>query len=215
MNYIKLLTIITFAIFISACSNNNDANDNSNTDQAQSENVETNPNVDNEAIEKYDFRRTKWGMSMAEVKEREDTEPVLESENTLDYSIIMLGQQTQIGYTFAEDKLIRAGFFFLTKPDTNNEYVESYQEIKEELIKVNGEPVIDTEQPRDLTKTFAPEEKGDAACSGELLLAAQWDLPDTDIQLVLRGEESECKLTVLYISDEGLKQLLQERANQK
>lgn len=206
-NYIKLLTLIIFALFIYACSDDNKTTDNTQETQASE--------INNDTVEKHDFRQAKWGMSMQEVKETEDTKPVLESENTLDYSIILLGMQAQVGYTFKDDELVRAGFFFLTKLDTKNEYIEKYTSLKEELTKVNGKTVIDTEKQKDSSQKIDPENKGEAICNGNMLYATQWDLPTTDIQLVLRGENSECKLTILYLSEEGLRELLKNRAEQQ
>jgi hypothetical protein len=205
-------------LFTFACSNdkksgdeNNSQQNEVNTEEVVEEQTQDTENIDEEAIEKYDFRKANWGMSMEEVKTSEGKEPELESENTLDYSTIILGMQTQIGYTFNNNELIRGGFFFITKPETNNGYIEKYEEIKEELVKVNGKPVIDTEQALDPYQTFTPEEKGDAVCNGDLLYATQWDLPNTDIQLVLRGANNECMLTILYQSEESLRQLIKER----
>ncbi|MGB3363649.1 MAG: hypothetical protein WBB48_02620, partial [Thermodesulfobacteriota bacterium] len=129
-NYIKLVTIIGFALLIFACSNDNKTTDSTQANQA--------PEIDNEAVEKYDFRKAKWGMSRQEVKESEETEPILENENTIDYSTILLGMQAQVGYTFKDDELIRAGFFFFSKLKTKNDYIEKYHSLKEELTKVNG-----------------------------------------------------------------------------
>lgn len=217
-NYFTLIALITLVLFTFACSNDKNSSDErnaeqseANTEEAVEETTQDSENIDPEAIEKYDFRNANWGMSMEEVRKSEGREPELESENTLDYSTIILGMQTQIGYTFNNDELIRGGFFFITKPETNNGYIEKYNKIKEELLKVNGKPVIDTEQALDPYKTYAPEDKGDAVCNGDLLYATQWDLPNTDIQLVLRGANNECMLTVLYQSEESLRQLIKER----
>jgi len=207
-NYIKLLTLIGFALFIYACSNEDNATNNieeANTAESKTEN--------SEAAVKYDFRRANWGMSMQEVKESEESEPVLESENTIDYSTFLMAMQTQIGYTFKNDELIRAGFFFLTKPDTNNKYIETYKKLQDELKKVNGEPILDTEQQIDPSQTIDPDKKAEAVCNGDLLYATQWDLPKTDIQLILRGEDAECKLTIIYLSEEGFRQILEDRSN--
>lgn len=206
-NYIKLLTLIGLALFIYACSN-----DNTTTDSGQETQV---PEVDNEAVEKYDFRKANWGMSKQEVKESEEKEPIIENENTIDYSIVLSGMQAQVGYTFKDDELIRAGFFFFSKLETTNDYIEEYKKLKEELTKVNGNPVIDTEKQKDPSQRIDSENKGEAVCNGDMLYATQWDLPTTDIQLVLRGENSECKLTILYLSEEGLRQLLKNRTEQQ
>jgi len=206
-NYIKLVTIIGFALLIFACSNDNKTTDSTQANQA--------PEIDNEAVEKYDFRKAKWGMSRQEVKESEETEPILENENTIDYSTILLGMQAQVGYTFKDDELIRAGFFFFSKLKTKNDYIEKYHSLKEELTKVNGKPVLDTEKQKDPSQTIDSDNKGEAVCNGDMLYATQWDLPATDIQLVLRGEDSECMITILYLSEEGLRQLLENRTQQQ
>lgn len=206
-NYINLPTLIILALFMFACSN-----DSTNTDSTQANQA---PEIDNDAVEKYDFRKAKWGMSREEVQETEETEPILENENTIDYSIILSGMQAQVGYTFKDDELIRAGFFFFSKLKTKNDYIEKYNSLKEELIKVNGKPVLDTEKQKDTFQRIDPDNKGEAVCNGDMLYATQWDLPATDIQLVLRGEDSECKLTILYLSEEGLRQLLKNRTQQQ
>lgn len=206
-NYIKLVTIIGFALLIFACSNDNKTTDSTQANQA--------PEIDNDAVEKYDFRKAKWGMSRQEVKESEETEPILENENTIDYSTILLGMQAQVGYTFKDDELIRAGFFFFSKLKTKNDYIEKYHSLKEELTKVNGKPVLDTEKQKDPSQTIDSDNKGEAVCNGDMLYATQWDLPATDIQLVLRGEDSECMITILYLSEEGLRQLLENRTQQQ
>ncbi len=116
-NYFILTALIALALFTLACSNDN--NSGSEIDAAQSESsieevveqkTEDTDNIDPDAIEKYDFRMANWGMSMEDVKKSEGREPELESENTLDYSTVILGMQAQIGYTFNNDELIRGAF---------------------------------------------------------------------------------------------------------
>lgn len=207
--YIKLLTLIIFTLFIYACSNESTSN------QAQTAQTNETGTQEIEIEEKYDFRKTKWGMSIEEVKESEDTEPIEQSKNTLDYSTLIYGREAQIGYTFNNDELIRAGLFFIPDPDTIHGDIDNYLTIKDELTKVNGKPVLDTVKQKDPSKKIDPENNREAVCNGDILYAAQWDLPATDIQLLLRGENSNCMLTILYVSEEGLRKLLQERANQK
>ena len=217
-SYKKLLTVIIIAFFMYSCSNNQNPTEENDTLPFQKEEVKNEKTEieDNEAVEKHDFRLARWGMSMEEVMESEETEPGLKSDNTLDYSVFIMGMQTQIGYTFKDNELIRAGFFFLTKPKTQNEYIDNYLKIKKKLIRANGEPVLDTVQPKDPSKKIDQANMGQAVCNGDVIYATQWDLPATDIQLVLRGEDSECLLTILYLSEEGLRQMLSDRLkNQK
>ena len=97
-NYLKLLTLISFALFIYACSN-----DDNSTNNIEEADTSKNNTENSEAVVKYDFRRANWGMSRQEVKESEEMEPVIESDNTLDYNTFLMGMQTQIGYTFNND----------------------------------------------------------------------------------------------------------------
>lgn len=206
-NYIKLLAVITVIFFMYSCSNEQkpkEQNDNLPT-RSEGVNNEKAEIVDPEVVKIYDFRRAKWGMSKEEVMESELLEPELKSDNTLDYSVIIMNIQTQIGYTFKDNELIRAGFFFLTKPETKNEYIDNYLKIKEDLIKVNGEPVIDTIKQKNPSEKIEPSNMGQTICDGDVIYASQWDLPATAIQLVLRGESSECILTILYLSEERMR----------
>lgn len=216
-SYIKLLTLITITLFMYSCSNDQNPTGENDTLPPQiqeAENKET-ETEDPQAAQLYDFRAAMWGMSMEEVMESEKSKPTIKTENTLDYITFLTGMRTQIGYTFKDNKLIRAGFFFLTKPKTQNEYADKFLQIKKELIKANGEPIIDKVQQIDPSKKIDEADMGQAACNGDAIFAAQWDLPATDIQLVLRGENSECVLTILYISEEGLRQMLSDRLEKK
>jgi len=197
-NYIKLLGVITVIFFMYSCSNEQKPKEQNDNLPPKSEvvNNEKAEIVDPEVVERYDFRLANWGMSKEEVMESEWNEPAQNSDNTLDYSVIIMNMRTQIGYTFKDNELIRAGFFFLTKPETKNEYIDNYLKIKEGLIHVNGEPVIDTIKQKDPSKKIEALNMGQAVCDGDVIYATQWDLPATAIQLVLRGENSECVLTM-------------------
>ena len=214
-NYIKLITIITLFIFSYACSNNSKHETEEETLPTPVQEVETeNTDAENNQAQPEDmndFRVAKWGMSMEEVIELEPEPPKLKKDNTLDYSTIMLDKQVQIGYTFENDKLIRAGFYFLTEPDTKNGYIETYDEVKELLTEANGQPFIDTIKQKDPSQKIDEEQMGEAICKGDVLYASQWNLPRTDIQLVLRGEDSECHLTIVYLSKELMRQMIEQR----
>jgi len=216
-NYIKLLMVITITFITYSCSNDKKPHEENDKLTPRTEEVKNKKTEieDSETVEKYDFRRSNWGMPMEEVMESEENEPELKSENTLDYSVFTMGMQTKIGYTFKDDELIRAGIFFQTKPETKNEYVDTYYKIQAELIKVNGKPVIDAVKQKDPSKKIDPNNRGLAACNGDIIYASQWDLSATDIQLVLRGESSECILTILYLSEEGMRQMLTDSVNKK
>lgn len=205
-NFYQLLVIITLGIFMFACSNNT-LNRSNDTEETQV--------IEGSENEKYDFREATWGMSRAEVMQTEEGAPVFNSEYKIDYETEMLGFDSKISYTFSDDELIRASFQLLTKPKTNNEYIEIYENIQKELRKKYGKTFIDTIQHRDPSLTVDPEVNGNAVCNGELLYATQWDTQSSDIQLLLRGEDSECFLTIMYLSEAGFRQMLQDKNNKQ
>ncbi|MCK5710881.1 MAG: hypothetical protein KAI07_10100, partial [Deltaproteobacteria bacterium] len=173
-SYIKLLTLIIITLFMYSCSDDQNPTGENDTlppqiEEAKNKETET---EDSQAAQLYDFRGAMWGMSMEEVMESEKIEPKIKTENTLDYKIFLMGMQTQIGYTFKDNKLIRAGFFFSTKLMILNEYPEKFEEIKKELIKSNGEPVIDTVQQIDPSQKIDEADMGQATCNGEVIYAA-------------------------------------------
>lgn len=206
-NYYKFLVLITFAFFTYACSNN----PLHNNDQSEETTNESSP--ENIGKNEYDFRKTKWGMSKEEVKNTEQGEIVFESDKKIDYHTTMMGVNSKIGYTFRDDELIRASSFFSDEHNTNDEYIEQYEVIKKALKKQYGRTVIDTIQQKDPSMRIDPDKTSDAVCNGELLYAAQWDLPGSDVQLLLRGENSKCILSILYISEEAFRQIMEGREN--
>ena len=203
-NYYQIFVIITIILSVYACSNNPLQQSTDNEETKVSESTEKG---------KYDFRKTTWGMSKSEVMETEEGEPVLNSVYKIDYDTKMMSFDSKISYTFNDDELIRASFLLLDKPETNSGYIEIYKEIQRELKTKYGKTVIDTVQHKDPSVHIEPSNYPDAVCNGDLLYATQWDTPSSDIQLLLRGENSECYITIMYISEEGFRQMLREKKN--
>ena len=207
--FFQLTATITLGLMICACSNNPLQTSSDNED------IDTIDRSASSADEKYNFRNTTWGMSKEEVMQSEDTNPVFESEYKIDYEIQMLGYDSKIGYTFNNDELIRASFLLLGKPKSNSEFIEIYENIQKQLKKKYGKTVIDTIQHKDPSKNIQPDDFADAVCRGDLLYATQWDTKSSDIQLLLRGENSECFLTLMYISEEGFRQMIKDSKNKQ
>lgn len=201
----KHFVIIIIVLFTFSCSNNPLNTSNQNEDEESEQKVEyyTDDNLD--------FRQTTWGMSREQVINIEETEPVFMSEKKIDYEAKMMGMDSKIGYTFNNNELVRTSFFPLSKHQNKNDYIEIYNQIQKNLKQKYGKTVIDTVQHKDPTIEIRPEDYGNAACRGDLLFATQWDLPRSDVQLLLRGEDGECMISVIYISEEGFRQMLKNR----
>jgi len=212
--FLKILTLILITVFIFSCSNDNKPTQDHDNSIPQSETIK----IQNENIESgelYDFRSARWGMTMEDVIESEPEKPISKSDNTLDFMTTILDMQTQVRYTFKDDQLIRGGFFFKVNDNEKKDYIDSYNKLKEMLIQINRKPFIDTIRQIDTFKKIDDSNMGEAVCNGDVIYASQWDIPRADIQLLLRGENSECIITALYLSDQAIQEMLKDRIEQQ
>jgi hypothetical protein len=193
-HYIKFLSVITLSLFIFACSGNDEPAE----ENTQAQGVQKKEAKHTERPE-FDFRKTRWGMSKDEVKANEPGQPLFDKENVIEYRVFIKDIQAQTNYKFQDDKLIRAGYYFPKVYDDKNEYIETYEQIKEMIMEAKGPPVIDKIVQLNPSADIDPENKGQAVCDGNLIYGSQWDYPGSDIQLVFRGDGKDCYLTVTYL----------------
>jgi uncharacterized lipoprotein YehR (DUF1307 family) len=152
----------------------------------------------------YDFRGTKWGMSMAEVRKAEPYPPRAETADSLTYKGKYKDILTLINYKFKDDKLFRTGIIYSAKLDSAALYVNNYEEIKKDVTAAYGKPVLDGEKQTNPEAVIAPDKKADAVCNGDLMYAAQWNLPRSMVILMLRGNGHDCLVTLNYIDMKAL-----------
>ena len=194
--YVRFLSIAAVALLTFACSNNQEPeSDNTQTEQAEKQEAKHTERPD------YDFRRARWGMSRDEVKASERSKLIFEEENFVEYTMFIGDYQAQVNYKFQDDKLVRVGLYFPKEYEDKNEYITVYEFLKDFMIQSKGTPVIDKVVQINPSEKIDPEQMGQAACDGKVLHGAQWDYPGSDIQLLLRGEEGTCYLTVIYLDN--------------
>ena len=196
-DYVKFLFVITLTLFIFACSNNDETAE----EDGAAEGGKQVERLKAPVRPEFDFRKTRWGMSREEVLAHEPGKPIFNTENSLEYQIFIGDIQAQANYKFDGDKLIRAGYHLPRKYEDMNEYLDKYEKIKAMIIESKGSPMIDKEVQLDPSEEIDPDKKGEAACEGKLVYGTQWKHPGSDIQLLLRGENSECYLTVIYLKN--------------
>lgn len=93
--------------------------------------------------DKYDFRKTNWGMSKEQVKATEDKKPDFEDNIMLSYEVMISEKDFECAYLFLEDKLYGSGYLFFGEHTNKNLYIDDYEELKEILSKEYGKPKID------------------------------------------------------------------------
>ncbi len=161
----------------------------------------------------FDFRKTKWGMNKAQVREIEKNILFQEEEWLLAYWGNAGGFDCLIVYIFAEGKLVRGRYIFTISHTNKNDYLIDYKKVKKILIKKYGKPIKDRYIWRNDLFRNNYQKRGLAISIGHLVYFAQWELPDTYISLILYGENFEISLELEYQSKklEEIEQKIKEK----
>ena len=150
----------------------------------------------------FSFRKTKWGMSMQEVKNSETVKPMdgegWDTENVLAYKIRVLKKDVLLLYIFVENKLIRAKYMLMERHTNKNSFIQDYKDFKKVLTEKYGEPMKDDVLwLNDLYKDDYSD-WGTAISLGHLTHYATWETAVTEITCFLYGENYEITCGVEY-----------------
>ncbi|WP_239616403.1 hypothetical protein [Cohnella mopanensis] len=122
----KMATILLFAVILAGCSSTGT----------------NNPNKDSSATV---VRDVSWGMTMGEVKKRENSDPVEEhaDEGYLIYNDSLFGMPVQLIYDFDKDKLHGVEYDFESDNTSFDQLLEQYLLLREKLSEKYGDPSKD------------------------------------------------------------------------
>jgi len=159
-------------------------------------------------VKEFDFRKTKWGFSIEEVKSTETGTliPELNKPNMLGFTGTVGGLETLIGYYFVNNKLWKAAYIFSETHSNRNLFIEDYGIIKNILIEKYGEPINDNINWSNDLYSDDPSQFGFAVSLGYLSLNCGWQIGDTIIQMVLDGDNYKISHILSY-TNETLKNL--------
>jgi len=165
---------------------------------------------------KTNFRATRWGMTIEEVKKIEG-EPIQKSKteglDIIGYQGKISGMDCLVGYIFAGNKLTRAKYVFAEEHSNKNLYINDFNEIKKILTDKYGEPKDDNVHWLDDLYKDDYSDWGMAISVGDLRYFTTWDLPETSITSFLVGDNYEISLGVEYVG-KGFEEL-EEKAKKK
>ena len=155
----------------------------------------------NQERSKTNFRDTRWGMNKVQVVRVEGRPDVQENSGGLDiiqYPQKILNMDCMIGYVFAYNQLAKAKYSFLAKYEDKNQYLHSYQKIRDILIQTYGKP--DAEKVRWKDKQYQDDRSnwGLALSLGHLEFSSFWRDSETEIQFRAYGGKNRVSLVVLY-----------------
>lgn len=168
------------------------------------------------AGEEYDFRGSRWGMSVKEVRGSEDATLLQKQGGKKEYSLVysdsVAGLEGRIEYTFSQYKLRSARYrFFL---EEGAEVLQRYRSFRDVLSEKYGQPESSarryTEERKKELGPFAfllllPVDfrLDESIEKGQLVLQTMWTTDFTYITLTLRGDnDPEHARYVLEISYE-------------
>lgn len=173
---------------------------------AQNDDNATMPDQDNHTVtipENPDFRNVAWGMSKYEVKSLEIAPLIEEGTNSLSYENASVAYKTaNILYSFADDKLYSATYFFNVSHTNYNRYIDDYDEILSKLTQKYGEPDNSEQKWSDYTYRRSKADWGRAVARGDMFYHSEWENDKTHIVLFLIGESYEVTLVSCYCSNE-------------
>ena len=215
--------IIIISLIISGCNNpdkgKNPEQKSGNVDQGISDATSDGSNPEEalmkeiQAIAKRDFRKATWGMPRSEVVLTEADDPTSEDDSALIYSRKVAGMSTLIGYLFVEDKLVKAKYMFHQQHSEFNQYITDYNNLKKALEKKYGK----AQKERDIWSndlyTNIPAEWGKAVSLGYLTRLSYWGIKNSEITLLLKGENEKIDLWLEYKSKVLAK--LEKKADKK
>jgi hypothetical protein len=151
--------------------------------------------------EKTNFRDTRWGMNKAQVVRIEGSTDHHENSGGLDiiqYPHKILDMDCMIGYVFAYNKLAKAKYSFLAKYKDKNQYIHSYEKIRDALIHKYEKPKTDKVLWNDKQYKDDRSNWGLALSLGQLEFSSLWKDSETEIQLRAYGGRNRVFLVVLY-----------------
>ena len=157
---------------------------------------------------KFDFRQTRWGMTMDEVKGAETKAKFVEHKKVsswmeyLAYETTLNNVAVSLAYVFMDGKLTRAIYLIDDKFVSKNRYIEEMDKLKTQLTERYGQPIIDeTIWRKDLYKD-REEDHGTAYSVGDVETQTIWLNDRTSLSLNLSGEKFELHLRLVYSSKE-------------
>jgi len=146
------------------------------------------------------FRKSEWGASKAQVKNEEKLKLLQEDDNILAYQSTVLGFDALIGYIFTGDKLTRGKYVFQEEHSNKSDFISDYETLKKLLTKKFGKPKKDkTIWKNDLYRDDY-EDWGTAISIGHLLYFATWETEESEITLMLSGENYKINLLTEFLS---------------
>jgi hypothetical protein len=153
-------------------------------------------------LEAGGFRRAKWGATRSEVKASEGREPDGGVDNTLGYAVTIAGLSATALYIFVSDTLVRAKYI-ITEPHSDYALnLRDFSALDQLLTSKYGEAIERNQFWSNDLYEDSPQEYGLAVAAGHMTRYYQWSADDTNIWLVITGDNFDIDLQIEYVGKE-------------
>ena len=172
--------------------------------------------TNNAVIEKlndFTFRKTKWGMTISEVKALESLKVVREGDNQLTYKTEVARKDVLLLYTFINNQLVSATYLLISPHSNKNDYIQDYRDFKLILEKKYGKPERDETVWKNELFQDQLSGWGTAVSIGHLVFYSEWETLLTNIRTTVLGDNFDITCGVHY-SSKKLKEI-EKRAEEK
>ncbi|MDN3495203.1 hypothetical protein QL996_04630 [Planococcus sp. APC 4015] len=149
-----------------------------------------------------DFRGVAWGASVVDVRSRENADPVFAGDGLLVFSERLADMDSEAVYIFDGGRLTRAKYIFREQFTSPNRYLGAYSRVQILFTAKYGDPESDRTIWHDELYRDDPDSWGNAVQRGDLTLLSSWTTRQTEIGLLLHGNDYEAHLEVEYVSIE-------------
>lgn len=160
--------------------------------------------------QRYNFRKTNWGMSQEQVRYLDE---IVDKGTDRSGNTYLVARDTIISlpsramYYFSLDgELIGGGYIFeISHPGQKNEFIYDFNRLQRYLTNKYGSPNKERVLWKDeqAQKSYNSDHWGQAISDGVLTLYARWQNTETTIELFLQGNEGEMSPIILYKSKES------------
>lgn len=148
-----------------------------------------------------EFRKSKWGDSMAKVKSTEKmADKYPEDKDIYAFNSTIAGYPCTVAFIFVDDKLSMAKYLLKQEHSNRNDYIIDHKDIVNLLTSKYGKPSYDKPYWKDDLYQDNSDNYGMAVCVGHLTFTAKWEELTTDIIARLSGENYDISQAIQYTS---------------
>ena len=150
--------------------------------------------------EKFHFRKTNWGWAKNQVLNAEEQSPEHKEDNVLIFNGTISRLECKVIYVFSFNKLVRTKYHIVENHSFLTQYIIDFETLRDLLIKKYGKCKNDNQFWNDDLYKDEYSEWGTAISIGHLTYLAEWSNKETDIHLILTGDNYEINFSIEYSS---------------